>query len=185
MEKTKSCEEVIRERKSVRSFSSKEVSDADIMSILDSARLAPSAKNRQPWKYVLLSGEEKEKVLEVFKKKLDSGINEPSGYASLEIMRQASKVVLVFLESEKILADGISLTPYYLSVGASIENALLRATELGISSLWVYDLIIAHKELKQMYFSGGEFMSALLFGYEDKKLPRAKKKSLDEIVIKK
>lgn len=184
MKEKNNCITVIENRKSVRSFSDRQVNETELMDILDCARLAPSAKNRQPWKFVILSADEKSRVLETFKAKLDSGVDEPSGYASLKIMNNASRLVLVFLESEKIESAGLRLTPYYLSVGASIENALLRATELGISTLWVYDLVVIEEELKQRYFKEGLFISAICFGYEDKVLPRAQKKSLEDIIIR-
>ena len=177
------CKNIIEKRKSVRSFSGTPVSEDYLLDILDCARLAPSAKNKQPWMYVILSETKKAEVLKRFKAKLDSGTIEPSGYASLKIMEEAGNLVLVFMDSEKIEQEGLRLTPYYLSVGASIENALLRATELGISSLWVYDLVIIEDELVDMFFKGGKFISALCFGYEKNVLSRAKKKKLDEIVI--
>ena len=41
-------QEVIKNRRSVRKFNEENVSKEDIMKILESARLAPSAKNMQP-----------------------------------------------------------------------------------------------------------------------------------------
>ena len=45
------CKRIIEKRKSVRNFNSREVKIEQIYDILDSARLAPSAKNRQHWKF--------------------------------------------------------------------------------------------------------------------------------------
>ena len=45
---------VINERKSARSFENKNVSLNQINRIIKSASLAPSAKNRQPWKFCVL-----------------------------------------------------------------------------------------------------------------------------------
>lgn len=41
----------IYERRSIRKFQEKDVPLEDISKIIDSARVAPSAKNRQPWKW--------------------------------------------------------------------------------------------------------------------------------------
>ena len=45
--------DAIYERRSIRKFQQKEVSLEIINKILDAGRAAPSAKNRQPWKYIV------------------------------------------------------------------------------------------------------------------------------------
>lgn len=177
------CKSIIEKRKSVRNFTKKEVSNSDIYDILDCARLAPSSKNRQPWRFKILSAEEKERVVQIFYDRLCEENTEETGFATIKIMRQASKVVLAFMKHREIEAKGLRLEPYILSMGASIENALLRATELGIGSLWVYDIVAIEKELVNTFSDGDMFISALCFGYEDGDYPRAKKKTLDEILI--
>lgn len=47
----------IYERRSIRKFSNRNVPKELILEIIDAARLAPSAKNRQPWKYIIFAGE--------------------------------------------------------------------------------------------------------------------------------
>ena len=49
----------IYSRRSIRKYSSKEVSLEIVDEILDAGRVAPSAKNRQPWKYIVFGGEKK------------------------------------------------------------------------------------------------------------------------------
>lgn len=46
--------EAIRQRRSIRRFKSATVPDATILQLLDCARLAPSASNSQPWRFVVL-----------------------------------------------------------------------------------------------------------------------------------
>ncbi len=178
------CKDIIEKRKSVRSFNDKEVSNEDILKILDSARLAPSAKNRQPWRFRILSEYEKEKFISIFEERLKKENSEETGFATIRILKESSKVVLVFMDYKEITNLGLSIEPYYFSMGAAIQNALLRATELGIGSLWIYDAIAIREELEEMFAEGKMFISTLCFGYEDKVLPRAKKKSLEEIILK-
>ena len=45
--------EAISQRKSVRAFEAKEVPEPTLMRLLDAARLAPSASNRQEWRFVV------------------------------------------------------------------------------------------------------------------------------------
>lgn len=53
---------VMRNRKSARAFSAKQVTRAEIEDIIIAAGLAPSAINVQPWEYVVVYGEEKERL---------------------------------------------------------------------------------------------------------------------------
>ena len=46
--------ETIKKRRSVRAYKSQEISDETLDKILEAARLAPSASNRQPWKFIVV-----------------------------------------------------------------------------------------------------------------------------------
>ena len=50
--------EALRSRRNVREFSSAPVSEEDLAKILEAGRLAPSAKNWQPWNFVLVTDRE-------------------------------------------------------------------------------------------------------------------------------
>lgn len=45
----------IRQRRSIRSFTDKPVPDDIIRELLEAARLAPSASNRQPWRFIVVT----------------------------------------------------------------------------------------------------------------------------------
>lgn len=49
----------IYNRRSIRKYIDKEVPKEMIEQIIDAGRMSPSAKNRQPWKYIVLGGESK------------------------------------------------------------------------------------------------------------------------------
>jgi len=53
--------EVIKKRRSIRAYQDREVPDDVLRKILEAARLAPSAKNRQPWKFIVVKDETLEK----------------------------------------------------------------------------------------------------------------------------
>lgn len=46
-------QQVIENRHSIRCFKSTKVSDEDVLTLIEAARLAPSAKNRQPCNFLL------------------------------------------------------------------------------------------------------------------------------------
>lgn len=58
----------IYERRSIRHFLDKPVSREIIEQILDAGRVAPSAKNRQPWKYIVFGGEDKDELMTCMEK---------------------------------------------------------------------------------------------------------------------
>ena len=61
----------IETRRSIRKFSDQEIPMEDIQYILESGIKAPSAKNRQPWKFVIVMGKEKEGMLEAFRRGIE------------------------------------------------------------------------------------------------------------------
>ena len=52
----------IEERRSIRSYTNEKVSRKIIEDILECGRLAPSAKNRQPWYFVIVENNTKDKI---------------------------------------------------------------------------------------------------------------------------
>ena len=46
-------DDVVNARRTIRRYKSIDISDKDVTSILESAMLAPSAKNRQPWRFYI------------------------------------------------------------------------------------------------------------------------------------
>lgn len=58
----------IDERRSIRKYKPEEIDRGIIEEIIYSATLAPSAKNRQPWKFVVFQGNAKNELVEVMRK---------------------------------------------------------------------------------------------------------------------
>ncbi len=55
----------IEERRSIRGYTKEKVSRKIVEDILDCGRLAPSAKNRQPWYFVIVKNETKNKIADM------------------------------------------------------------------------------------------------------------------------
>ena len=55
--------ELISNRKSVRNYSEKHISDEDLRTILEAGRLAPSWMNVQSWKFILVKSQENKDLL--------------------------------------------------------------------------------------------------------------------------
>ncbi len=107
--------ELLKFRRSIRSFSNKKISRVDLETLVDAARFASTARNVQPWEFVVVT--DKQKLVE-FAKLAENG----------RFMEQAAACIVVFC------AD----TKYYLEDGcAATCNILLAATALGIGSCWI------------------------------------------------
>lgn len=57
----------IDNRRSIRKYKSDDINIEVIEDMIHSAMLAPSAKNRQPWKFIVYQGEAKDRLVEVMK----------------------------------------------------------------------------------------------------------------------
>ncbi|MBD3207705.1 nitroreductase [Candidatus Bathyarchaeota archaeon] len=55
--------EAIQTRRSIRKYKDEPIPDEDLMKILEAARIAPSAGNKQPWRFVVVRNDEKRKKL--------------------------------------------------------------------------------------------------------------------------
>lgn len=184
-------QEAIKNRRSIRKYKDMPVSREQIVEILHAGMLAPSSKNRQPWKFIVTAGPAKEEecnVMEtgIIREKESPFIPDSSPYITgaehtLQIMRQAPVVIFVVNEIaasfDKILTmdERVSEICNAQSIGAAIENMTLTATELGLGSLWICDTFFAQKELSE--WLNGELYAALAVGYaEEKTCARLRKK---------
>lgn len=189
----------IYDRRSIRKFIDKPISREDITAIIQSGMKAPSSKNRQPWKYYVIQGNAKAEMLKVFRQGIE---REESDHALLpqskqhiaaakytvDIMAEAPIAVFVVNSLGKtILAE---LTPEervseicnIQSIGASIQNMLLAATEKGIGSLWICDIYFAYPELCEWLRSDGQLIAAVAFGYPDESPTERPRKKMEDIV---
>jgi nitroreductase len=107
--------DVLRKRRSVRIFQDKPVAKADLEAIVDVARFAPTARNVQPWEFVVITNS---KVLTEISKLAENG----------RFISGSKACIAVFC------AD----TKYYLEDGcAATVNILNAAAALSIGSCWV------------------------------------------------
>ena len=111
----------IRKRCSLKNhLSGKEIEPEIIDTILQAALLAPSARNTQPWRFVVVQG--KEAV---------ENLAENAFIDTNKIVREASVIIVVCSRpGDDIIVDE---KEYYLfDLGLAVENMLLAATDLGL-----------------------------------------------------
>ena len=189
----------IYERRSIRKYLDKPIPKQDIADILQSGTLAPSSKNRQPWRYIVIEGKAKKEMLTVFRAGIAREENAEAllpqsrefiagAKHTVEIMEQTPVVVFVVNAlGRSVLAE---LTPeeriYEIcniqSASASIQNMLLAATQKEIGSLWICDIYFAYQELSEWLGTAGEPIAAVAFGYPAETPPPRPRKRLEDVV---
>lgn len=119
--------ELIKSRHSVRSFRSDPIPDAILNEILEAGRMAPSAQNRQPWRFIVVLGEEKIKAL-----------SKHCGLIGLSnfFVRSAPCVIIACADAKKAIS--INKQDYYLvDTAIAFQQMVLVAHEHGIGSCWM------------------------------------------------
>lgn len=187
----------IESRRSIRSFDRRKIEQSIVEAILEAGLQAPSPKNRQPWRFVVIMEDNIKKQMvtsmcDEIRKLKERKKDREDIDASLETMRiieEAPVVILVCYEYGMIdhHDDGvdweISATDLEAvelqSVGAAVENMLLKAEELGVGSLWCGDILYAYKTISK--YSEKPVVSAVCLGYK-RELPDVRnKKSISEM----
>lgn len=191
--------EEIYSRRSIRKYTNEPISCSIIEKIIDAGRVAPSAKNRQPWKYLVYSGEAKVRLLSIMKKGIEmeeinprlplsvNGI--PDAKNTLRIMENAPVVIVVLNTNGKspfvqLDVDGrFAEMNDLLSIGASIENMLLKAEELNIGTLWIGNTCFAYQELMEYIGSTAELIGAIALGYKAETPAMRPRKKIEDIIV--
>lgn len=189
----------IQKRRSIRKYEDRQIEKNDIEEIIKAGMLAPSAKNRQPWKYIVYCGSAKAELLD----KMENGLVReerteaalpllmnglPDAFHTLKIMRQAPVLIMILNTNgisifEKIGVDErVTEICDSLSIGASVENMLLRATELGIGSLWIANTCFAYKELVEFIGTEKQLVGAVALGYADESPNARPRKDFENVV---
>lgn len=196
--------EAIEKRRSIRKFTGKEIPAEIIEKILNAAILAPSAKNRQPWKFIVVTGKEKPLMLEAMRKGFDGSKGNEGLYSkerfpeisqyiagaeyTLKCMEQAPVNVFVFnteenyLWDESTVEDRLGDIANIQSIGAAIQNMLLTATDLGVGSLWICDVFFAYREICEWLNEKNQLIAAVAFGYTDEQPNARPRKKYDDVV---
>lgn len=155
--------EAFLKRRSIRKFIHKAVSDKDIQEILLAASFAPTARNIQPWEFIIIK---------------DKNIKN-------EIARLASQNGPFIVDAPVCIAIFCQDTKYYLEDGcAATTQALLCAASLGLAACWVAgdkkDYSEALKKLLGVP-AGYKLVSLIPLGYSDEK-PTVKKRNIRDMV---
>lgn len=178
--------DIIKNRRSIRKYQIKEVSKDIIEEILDAGRLAPSAKNRQPWHFVVIQDKTRKndiaELMEQYAEKAEQEEYENQHCKSSVkntalAIKKAPVLILIFKNKDSNWEIGDNL-----SIGACIENMLLCATSLDIGSLWIRDTYCVNKEVSETYGNSKELVCAVALGYSAEHPDMRPRKNLSTLV---
>jgi len=184
--------DAIAARRSIRRFKADPIPQDTLQIILSAASQAPSGKNRQPWRFIVVKQDKRPELIRIMRQQIAKAKTRGEDLGSSEwttnVMEQASVTVFIFNPDgvrpwlahsiDQMFTDVVDIQ----SIGAAIQNMLLVALELGIGSLWICDVFYAYEELCNWLGEKGEMIAAVSFGYPDESPAARPRKSFNEVV---
>ncbi len=181
--------EAISRRRSIRRFKDTPVPRELLEKLLAAAVQAPSAKNRQPWRFVVLEGAAKDKLSRLMLQRAESrkaqGEETGSCVQSARIIAQAPATIVVFnavKEHDGLIFDHVSYNaPDIQSIGGMIQTMLLAAEDLGLGTLWIADILYAYTLIREWLGRREELVAAVTVGYPDESPAARSRRTWNEL----
>jgi nitroreductase len=162
--------ELVQARKSIRHYLPQPVERDKILACLEAARLAPSAHNAQPWRFLVIDDPE---LKDGLAREAFSGIYKTTMFAA------KAPVLIVILGKPDLLANRIGSVlqgiPYLsIDIGIAGEHVALQARELGLGTCWIgwFNYKKARRFLKVP--RSHKVMAIMAMGYHESRPPREK-----------
>jgi nitroreductase len=183
--------EAIAARRSIRRFKDEAIPDEALDAILTAATQAPSGRNRQPWRFVVVGRNKRADMIRVMRegivKAKARGEDVGSSEWTAQAMEQAAVTVFVFnahglhpwlaRSIEQQFLDLVNVQ----SIGAAIQNMALAAQGLGIGSLWICDVFEVYEDLRLWMGEEGQMVAAMALGYADERPGPRPRKAVNEV----
>lgn len=126
--------DAIKTRKSVRKYSDKPIENEKLTAVLEAGRLAPSASNRQEWRFIIVRDL-------TTRKKLVEAANRQS------FVGEAPAVIVACAETDgHIMRGGLPCFP--IDVAITLDHITLAAVEVGLGTCWIG--AFGEKEVKEI-----------------------------------
>ena len=157
--------EIIKSRRSIRSFQDKEIPEENIEMILEAARWTPSASNKQPWEFIVIKDKE-------FKLK----VAKTAAYG--RFMKEAPVLIAI------IGKPRISQKWYVIDTSLVTMNMMLMAWSLGIGTCWI-GAMNREKAREVLELVENDYVATILpFGYPKGKIPNPTPRKSKEKIVK-
>ena len=114
--------DAIKNRYSCRSYLDKPVEQNKLDEILEAARIAPSAKNLQDWRFIVVTDKDK-------KRRLAAAANDQ------KFFENAGAIIVACSVSDYVMLCGQPIGP--IDIAIALENICLQAAQLGLATCWI------------------------------------------------
>ena len=158
----------IQNRRSIRNYKKENISKETILDILKSGIKAPSAKNNQPWRFVIVNEEIKNKIS-------DKMVELYGPNKTAEVIKTVPYLILIYNKDNEYFN--------HLAIGACIENMILEAENLGLGTLWIGYIKKIEDYVKELVNVDYELVSALAIGIKNENPVARPRLNLEEVLI--
>jgi nitroreductase len=161
--------DAIRLRRSIRAFRDEPIEEEKLLRVLQAGRLAPSAKNRQEWRYVVVRDRE-------LRRRVAVASNNQYFIAEAPVVIVGCATMVDY-----VLSGG--QPAYTIDVSISMDHMTLQAVEEGLGTCWIGSF--KEDEIKQILNIPADMriVEIMPLGYP-KSLPDPKpRKELEEIIV--
>ena len=161
--------QAIRARRSIRNYLDRPVEEEKLLAVLEAGRLAPSARNMQDWRFIVVSDPATRQRL-------------AEAARDQQFVAQAPLVIAACGTSDLVMTCG--QPAYAIDVAIALDHMTLAAASLGLGSCWIGAFY--EDRVKQILAVPPEVrvVALLPLGYPaDMPAPRPKK-SLEDIAAR-
>ncbi|HHX17783.1 MAG TPA: nitroreductase [Clostridium sp.] len=161
--------ELAKKRYSVRSYLDKPVEKEKILQVLEAGRIAPSAVNKQPWNFIVITNEAtKSKIANTYPR---------------DWFKTAPAIIVVCGDHSKSWKRSDGKDHCDVDAAIAIDHMTLAAADIGLGTCWVcaFDAAKCHEVLNLP--ENLEVIALLPIGYPADTAPENKKRlDISEIV---
>ena len=165
--------EVVKKRRSIRAYRPDPVETEKIASILEAARQAPSWKNLQCWRFMVVKSAAKRAAV--------ANVFAPTNPGAKALLQAPVIIVLCAKPAESEVWDGKDF--YMLDAGLAMEHLILAAADMGLATCWqgMFD----EAKMGEVLGIPEEFRVIALtpLGYPDQERNPRPRKALEEIAF--
>lgn len=112
----------INNRRSIRKYSNKKVTNEEIEMILKAAMQAPSARNQRPWHFLVLTKEKNNDVIKKIASRIDT----------MKFIKDASFVIIFMFSEDNLTVKHMAVQ----DMSSAVTLSLVEAASLNIGSCW-------------------------------------------------
>ncbi len=161
--------EGIYTRRSIRQYTGQPVLREQLLEIIKAGMWAPSGMNNQPWRFVIVQGDE-----------VKSDLAKQTKYNF--IIERAAVCIAVFVDRSAMYND----VKDHQAMGACIQNMLLAAHGLGLGAVWLGEILENADGVRTLLGlpKEMELMAVVSLGHPVSKNHSSTRKDISEVLLK-